>query len=54
MINDGKLAVVMGMEVSEPFGCRLMQPGNVADCAPSSRSTTGSTSSTTSGSASSS
>ena len=29
MINDGKLAVIMGMEVSEPFGCRLMQPGDV-------------------------
>jgi microsomal dipeptidase-like Zn-dependent dipeptidase len=23
VINDGKLAVVLGMEVSEPFGCRL-------------------------------
>jgi microsomal dipeptidase-like Zn-dependent dipeptidase len=32
VINDGKLAVVMGMEVSEPFGCRLMQPGDVPTC----------------------
>ncbi len=32
VINDGKLAVVMGMEVSEPFGCRLMQPGNAPLC----------------------
>jgi microsomal dipeptidase-like Zn-dependent dipeptidase len=32
VINQGKLAVVMGMEVSEPFGCRLMQPGNVPTC----------------------
>ena len=32
VINDGKLAVVMGMEVSEPFGCRLMQPGNMSLC----------------------
>jgi hypothetical protein len=32
VINDGKLAVVMGMEVSEPFNCRLMQPGNVPTC----------------------
>ena len=32
VINDGKLAVVMGMEVSEPFGCRLMQPGDVPMC----------------------
>ncbi len=32
VINDGKLAVVMGMEVSEPFGCRLMQPGNMPLC----------------------
>jgi microsomal dipeptidase-like Zn-dependent dipeptidase len=23
VVNDGKLAVVMGMEVSEPFGCRI-------------------------------
>lgn len=32
VINQGKLAVVMGMEVSEPFGCRLMQPGDVPMC----------------------
>lgn len=32
VINDGKLAVVMGMEVSEPFNCRLMQPGDVPTC----------------------
>jgi microsomal dipeptidase-like Zn-dependent dipeptidase len=25
VINDGKLAVVLGMEVSEPFGCRMWQ-----------------------------
>jgi hypothetical protein len=31
-IADGKLAVVMGMEVSEPFGCRIMQPGNMPLC----------------------
>jgi hypothetical protein len=32
VINDGKLAVVLGMEVSEPFGCRLMQPGDMPLC----------------------
>ena len=32
VINDGKLAVIMGMEISEPFGCRLMQPGDVPTC----------------------
>ena len=32
VINDGKLAVIRGMEVSEPFNCRLMQPGNVPTC----------------------
>ncbi len=32
VINDGKLAVVLGMEVSEPFDCRLMQPGDVPTC----------------------
>jgi microsomal dipeptidase-like Zn-dependent dipeptidase len=30
VINDGKLAVILGMEVSEPFGCRLMN--NVPQC----------------------
>jgi microsomal dipeptidase-like Zn-dependent dipeptidase len=32
VIADGKLAVVPGMEVSEPFGCRLMQPGDMPLC----------------------
>ena len=32
VINDGKLAVVKGMEVSEPFNCRLMQPGDIPLC----------------------
>ncbi|MGH2923818.1 MAG: peptidase, partial [Solirubrobacterales bacterium] len=32
VIADGKLAVIPGMEVSEPFGCRLMQPGDVPLC----------------------
>lgn len=32
VINQGKLAVVKGMEVSEPFGCRLMQPGDMPLC----------------------
>ncbi|MGH2956275.1 MAG: hypothetical protein ACRDL6_04690 [Solirubrobacterales bacterium] len=32
VINEGKLAVVLGMEVSEPFGCRLMQPGDMPLC----------------------
>jgi microsomal dipeptidase-like Zn-dependent dipeptidase len=32
VINEGKLAVILGMEVSEPFGCRLMQPGDVSTC----------------------
>jgi microsomal dipeptidase-like Zn-dependent dipeptidase len=32
VINDGKLAVVLGMEVSEPFNCRLMQPGDMPLC----------------------
>jgi hypothetical protein len=32
VINDGKLAVIRGMEVSEPFDCRLMQPGDVPTC----------------------
>jgi microsomal dipeptidase-like Zn-dependent dipeptidase len=32
VINDGKLAVILGMEVSEPFDCRLMQPGDVPTC----------------------
>jgi microsomal dipeptidase-like Zn-dependent dipeptidase len=30
VINDGKLAVVLGMEVSEPFGCRMWM--GVATC----------------------
>jgi microsomal dipeptidase-like Zn-dependent dipeptidase len=32
VIAEGKLAVVPGMEVSEPFGCRLMQPGDMPLC----------------------
>jgi microsomal dipeptidase-like Zn-dependent dipeptidase len=32
VINDGKLAVVLGMEVSEPFGCRLMLPAQMNIC----------------------
>jgi hypothetical protein len=32
VINEGKLAVIKGMEVSEPFGCRLMQPGDMSLC----------------------
>lgn len=32
VINDGKLAVIMGMEVSEPFGCRLMPPNATPAC----------------------
>ena len=32
VIADGKLAVIPGMEVSEPFGCRLMQPGDMPLC----------------------
>ena len=32
VINDGKLAVIKGMEVSEPFDCRLMQPGDMPLC----------------------
>jgi len=32
VIADGKLAVVMGMEVSEPFGCRIFEPTMSATC----------------------
>ncbi len=32
VINDGKLAVIMGMEVSEPFGCRLRPPNATPAC----------------------
>jgi hypothetical protein len=32
VINDGKLAVILGMEVSEPFGCRLVQPAQMNIC----------------------
>ena len=32
VINQGKLAVVMGMEVSEPFGCRLQPPNQTPAC----------------------
>ena len=32
VIADGKLAVVMGMEVSEPFGCRIFEPTQSATC----------------------
>jgi hypothetical protein len=32
VIADGKLAVIPGMETSEPFGCRLMQPGDMPLC----------------------
>jgi hypothetical protein len=35
VIADGKLAVIKGMEVSEPFGCRLMQPGDMPMCSES-------------------
>ena len=35
VIADGKLAVVLGMEVSEPFNCRLMQPGDMPLCSSS-------------------
>ena len=32
VINSGKLAVIMGMEVSEPFGCRLLPPNAAPAC----------------------
>ena len=35
VINDGKLAVIKGMEVSEPFNCRLLQPGDMPLCSES-------------------
>ena len=54
MINEGKLAVVLGMEVSEPFNCSLEAPLNSPDRATEQRDRrTGSTSSTTSACASS-
>jgi hypothetical protein len=32
VINQGKLAVILGMEVSEPFGCRFAPPNHAPQC----------------------
>ncbi len=36
VINEGKLAVIMGIEVSEPFGCQVLQRASPSATAPTS------------------